>query len=147
MILSSSHMPCVLCGMRDRLLSCAAVFRPVRCSLRYVRRSSVLPGMACAVVFHSARCSMHGVFPFRLGQHARWSSVSPGAAYAEIFHSVWRGPVCAAVFRSVWRGTVCLAVFYSVLRGPVCTVVLRVRHRWSRITNRTAGRPGGHRRM
>jgi len=103
--------------MHGRVPSCAAVFRPVRCGLRYVRRSSVLPGAAWAAVFHSARHGMGGVLPFRPGQHGRRSSVPPSAAYAQVFHSVWRGPVCAAVFRSVWRGPVCTAVFRSARRG------------------------------
>jgi len=109
--LSFSFMPGVACGMRGRLPSCAAVFRPVRYGLRYVRRSSVLPGAACAVVFHSARQGMRSILPFCPGRHARRSSVLPGAAYAEVFRSVWRGLVCAAVFRSVWRSPVRAAVF------------------------------------
>jgi len=115
--LSSSFMPGVACIMRGRLYSCAAVFRSVQCGLRYVRRSSVLPGVACAAVFHSTRHGMRGILPFCPGRHTRRSSIPSGAAYAEIFHSVWRGPVCAAVFRSVWRGPVCAAVFRSAPCG------------------------------
>jgi len=121
--LSSSFLPGVACGMRGRLPSCAAVFCPVWCGLRYVRRSSVLPGAACAAVFHSAQHCMRGVLPVRPGWNARRSSVPPSAAYAEVFRSVWRSPVCAAVFRSVWRGPVCAAVFRSARCGigvPFC---------------------------
>jgi len=115
--LLSSFLPGVACSMRGRLPSCAAVFHPVRCGLRYVRRSSVVPSAACAAVLRSARHGMRGVLAFRTGRHAGRSSVPPGAAYAEVFRSVWGGPVCAAVFRSVWRSPLCAAVFRSTRRG------------------------------
>jgi len=115
--LLSSFLPSMACGMHGRLPTCTAVFHPVRCGLRYVWRSSVLPGAAFAAVFFSARRSMHGVLPFRPGWYAQRSSVPPGAAYAEVFSCVWRGPVCVAVFYSVWRGPVCAAFFRSARRG------------------------------
>ena len=91
--------------MRGRLPSCAVIFRPVRCGLRYVRQFSILPGAAYAAVFHSARRSMRGILPFYPVRHSRRSSVPPGAAFAEVFRSVWCGPVCAAVLCSAWRST------------------------------------------
>jgi len=102
-------------GVRGGVPFCLAWHR---CSVlsgaaRCARRSSVLPCAARAAFFRSARCGMRGVLPFRPGWHARRSHVPPGAAYAAVFRSVWHGPVCAAV--------------------------LRVRHRWSRITRRAAG--------
>jgi len=80
-----------------------------RCAWQY----SILPGAAHAVFFRCARRSMRGVLPFCPGRHAWRSLVPPGAAYAAVFRSIWRGPVCAAV--------------------------LRVHHRWSRITRCAAG--------
>jgi len=102
-------------GVRSGVPFCPAWYRCFVLSgaARCARRSSVLPGAARSAFFRSARCGMHGILPFCLGWHARRSPVPPSAAYA-------------AVFRSVWCGL-------------VCTAVLRVRHRWSRITRRAAG--------
>ena len=123
--LSSSFLPGLAWGMHSRLPSCAAVFRPVRCGLRYVRRSSILPSAECAAVFRSAWRGIRSVLPFHPGRHARRSSVPSGAAYAEVFRSVWRSPVCVVVFRSVWHSPVCMVVFRSARRGigvPFCLV-------------------------
>jgi len=78
--LLSSFLPSVACDIRSRLPSCAAVFRPVQCGLRYVRRTSVLHGAVCAAFFLSARGGMRGGLPFRLVRHTRRCSVLSGAA-------------------------------------------------------------------